>query len=68
MVRKKMNLKQEYNKNLQRYYDGCNYLFNHPTEWDKYLPVVKELLNKMNEILKEMPQATEEEILNGFKF
>ena len=60
-------LKGLYNKNLQRYYDGCNYIFNNPTEWDKYLPVVKELLNKMNEILKEMPQATKEERLNGFK-
>ena len=61
-----MKNKQEYNHILQRYYDGCNYIINNPTEWDKYLPVVKKLLNKMNEILERIP-ATEEERLNGFK-
>ena len=42
------------------------YIEEHIEDVDKYLPVVKELLNKMNAILEKIP-ATEEEILNGFK-
>lgn len=60
------NLKQTYNKLLQRYYNGCNYIEEHVEEADKYLPKVLELLNKINKILERIP-ATEEEILNGFK-
>lgn len=60
-------LKQTYNKLLQRYYNGCNYIEEHLEEADKYLPKVLELLNKINKILERMPNATEEEILNGFK-
>ena len=61
------NIKQQYNKTLQRYYNGCNYIEEHIEEIDKYLPAVKELLNKIDNILKQIPNATEEEILNGFK-
>ena len=60
-------LKQTYNKLLQRYYNGCNYIEEHLKEVDKYLPKVLELLNKINKILERIPNATEEEILNGFK-
>ena len=60
------NLKQEYNKTLKRYYNGCNYLFNNPNEWDKYLPVVQKLLDKLNLILSQIP-ATEKQILEGFE-
>lgn len=59
-------MKEEYNYILKRYYNGCNYIEEHIEDVDKYLPVVKELLNKMNAILEKIP-ATEEEILNGFK-
>lgn len=61
------NLKQEYNKTLERYYNGCNYIEEHPREIDKYLPVVENLLNKLNLILEKIPNATDEEVLNGFK-
>lgn len=59
-------LKQEYNKTLQRYYNGCKYIDEHIEEADKYLPVITELLDKLNSILKKIP-ATDEEVLNGFK-
>ena len=60
------DLKQIYNKLLQRYYNGCNYIEEHLDESDKYLPKVLEILDKLNQILKRI-SATEEEILNGFK-
>lgn len=59
-------LKELYNKTLQRYYNGCNYIEEHIQETDKYLPEVMKLLDTLNQILKRIP-ATEEEILNGFK-
>lgn len=59
------NLKELYNQTLQRYYNGCNYIEEHQEY--KYIPVVQELLNKLNKILEKIPQATEEEILNGFE-
>lgn len=59
-------LKEIYNKTLQRYYNGCNYLMENPNEWDKYEKSVLSLLNTLNKILEKVP-ATEEEILNGFK-
>ncbi|MBQ3413971.1 MAG: hypothetical protein IJH39_01190 [Clostridia bacterium] len=60
------NIKELYNKTLKRYYDGCNYLMEHPEEWNKYEKAVLSLLDKLNKILDLIP-ATEEEILNGFK-
>lgn len=59
-------VKELYNKILQRYYNGCNYIEEHIEEVDKYLPEVMKLLDTLNQILKKIP-ATEEEILNGFK-
>ncbi len=59
-------VKELYNKTLQRYYNGCNYISEHIDEADKYLPKVLELLDILNQILKRIP-ATEEEILDGFK-
>ncbi len=61
------SLKQEYNKMLIRYYNGCNYIETHMDECDKYLPEVQKLLNRLNSILKQIPEAKEEEILNGFE-
>ena len=59
-------LKQEYNKTLQRYYNGSKYLEENRKEIDKYMPVLIELRDKLVEILKQIPSATTEEILNGF--
>lgn len=60
-------MKELYNKTLQRYYNGCNYIEEHLEEVDKYLPKVLELLDELNKILEKIPNATEGEILNGFK-
>lgn len=60
-------LKQAYNKVLQRFYNGCNYIEEHPEETDKYYPKVLELKNTMDRILEKLSNSTEEEILNGFK-
>ncbi len=60
-------LKETYNQTLQRYYNGCNYIEEHLEETDKYLPKVLELLDKLNKILEKIPNATKEEILNGFE-
>lgn len=60
-------LKQIYNKTLQRYYNGCNYIEEHIDECDKYLPEVMKLKDNINKILEKIPNATREEVLNGFK-
>lgn len=61
-----MNLKKQYNHILQRYYNGCNYIEEHLEESDKYLPIVCELLKKLNKIIKKIGNMTEKEILEGF--
>ena len=65
-MKNKQDLRTLYNKILQRYYNGCNYIEEHLEEAEKYLPKVLELLDKLNKILEKIP-ATEEEILYGFK-
>ena len=61
------NLKQVYNHLLQRYYNGCDYLEAHPEETERYMPVVLEIKKTLEQILERIPNATTEEILNGFK-
>lgn len=61
------NIKELYNQTLQRYYNGCNYIAEHIEEVDKYLPVVKELLNRLNLIIEKIGNVTEKEILEGFE-
>lgn len=62
-----IELKRAYNKVLTRFYNGCNYIEEHPEEAEKYCPKVLELKNTIDKILEKLPNATEEEILNGFK-
>ena len=66
-MKNKQTLKETYNKTLQRYYNGCNYIAEHLEEVDKYLPVVKILLNRLNWIICQMESVTEKEILEGFE-
>lgn len=60
-------LKRKYNATLKRYYNGCNYITEHPNEWDKYIGAIQSLLDQINKILVQIPNATDEEILEGFK-
>lgn len=60
-------LKRLYNQTLQRYYNGCNYIAEHIEEVDKYLPVIEGLLNKLNLLIKQIGNMTEQEILEGFE-
>lgn len=61
------NLKQTYNYLLQRYYNGCDYIENNLNETEQYMPVVLEIKKTLEQILERIPDATTEEILNGFK-
>lgn len=70
MVDKLYQLKWEYNHTLNRYYNGCNYIEEHSEEADKYLPVVLELLGKINNLLEKIQKKqliSEAEILGGFE-
>lgn len=70
MVDKLYQLKWEYNHTLNRYYNGCNYIEEHLEEADKYLPVVLELLDKINNLLNQIQKKeliSEAEILGGFE-
>ncbi len=60
-------VKELYNEILQRYYNGCNYIEEHIEEADKYLPSVKELLNRLNLLIEKIGNITEKEILEGFE-
>lgn len=60
-------VKELYNEILQRYYNGCNYIEEHIEEADKYLPAVKELLNRLNLLIEKIGNITEKEILEGFE-
>ena len=63
-------LKWEYNNTLNRYYNGCNYLEEHINEEDKYMPLLLELLEKIENLIdkiQERQTVTTEEILGGFE-
>ena len=63
-------LKGEYNNTLNRYYNGCNYLEEHINEENKYMPLLLELLAKIEKLIDKIQKiqvVTTEEILGGFK-
>lgn len=66
-MKSKKQMKKQYNYLIQRFYNGCKYLEEHRKEIDKYIHVLLEIIDNLGEILKEMPEATKKEILNGFK-
>lgn len=62
--------KIEYNYILNRYYNGCNYIEEHPDEFDKYIDKIMNFKNELENILEEIQkkqQVSENEILGGFK-
>ena len=58
--------REKYNKLLFRYYNGCSYLKHNTDQFDKYLPLLLDILNKLNEIIYEHKDMTDNEILYGF--
>lgn len=60
------NLKELYNYYLRRYYIGVNYIEQHLDEADKYMPAILDLLDRINWLIKEIGNMTDEEILGGF--
>lgn len=63
-------LKMDYNFNLNRLYNGCNYLDEHPEDCDKYLDELFKVYNKVDVIIKQIKRhqrVTTDEVLGGFK-
>ena len=64
-------LKQEYNHNLTRFYNGCKYLEKcDDEEIDKWLPELLKVRDKVGELLEEImkqQKVSEKEILEGFE-
>ena len=60
-------IKKTYNYYLKRYYDGCNYIEQHPEEIEKYENKIIKFLNVLNAIIAALGNMTEEEIRGGFK-
>lgn len=62
-------LKMDYNFNLNRFYNGCNYIDEHPEDCDKYLNELFKVYNKVNELIEEIEKyqkVTSDEVLGGF--
>lgn len=63
------DLKWHYNHNLNRYYNGCNYLEKNPEKFDKYIGELKEIEGTLEILLTEIEKqqkVTESERLDGF--
>lgn len=63
-------LKIDYNFNLNRLYNGCNYLDEHPEDCDKYLNELFKIYNKVDVIIRQIEKyqkVTSDEVLGGFE-
>lgn len=63
-------LKMNYNFNLNRLYNGCNYVDEHPEQCDKYIDEIFKIYKKANEIIEKIMKYQEvspDETLGGFK-
>ena len=63
-------LKMDYNFNLNRLYNGCNYLDEHPEDCDKYLNELFKVYNKVDVIIRQIEKSqevTSDEVLGGFE-
>lgn len=62
-------LKMDYNFNLNRLYNGCNYIDEHPEQCNKYIDEIFKIYNKVNELIEEIEKyqkVTSDEVLGGF--
>ena len=63
-------LKKEYNHNLNRYYNGCNYLSEHPEDFDKYMSELIRIKENVENLLEQITannvKVTQKEVLEGF--
>lgn len=63
-------LKQEYNHNLERLYNGEKYCQEHIDEIDKWYPEFKKIFDRLNYVLEEIEKQykpTKKEISEGFE-
>ena len=63
-------LKQEYNHNLTRYYNGCKYCEEHRDEVDKWLSEILKIQDKLGDLITEIKKYQDvgsTEILKGFE-
>lgn len=63
-------LKMDYNFNLNRLYNGCNYLDEHPEDCDKYLNELFKVYNKVDVTIRQIEKyqkVTSDEVLGGFE-
>lgn len=59
--------KIEYNRLLERYYNGCKYLETNRDEIDKHLDLLLNIQDKLNKMIEEYNITDNNAILNGFK-
>ena len=59
--------KVEYNRLLERYYNGCKYLETNRDEIDKHLDLLLNIQDKLNKMIEEYNITDNNAILNGFK-
>ena len=58
--------KIEYNKLLERYYNGCKYLEENRDEIEKHLDLLLNIRNKLDIMITKYNITDNEIILNGF--
>lgn len=58
--------KIEYNKLLERYYNGCKYLEKNRDEIEKHLDLLLNIRNKLDIMITKYNITDNEIILNGF--
>ena len=59
--------KVEYNKLLERYYNGCKYLEINKDEFEKYSNLLLNIRDKLDIMIEKYNITDKEIILNGFK-
>lgn len=58
--------KIKYNNLLSRYYNGIKYIETHPTESDKYMPIIYSIIEQLEIIIIKYKITDRNIILNGF--